>query len=76
MEKLVTFFLGGRHRAKVHIYLAQDLYKSAKKPDEYENIEVVKMPFAKACRDFLSGKILTTSYTIAGIALAKVKLKL
>lgn len=75
-EKLVTFFLGGRHRAKVHIYLAQDLYKSAKKPDEYENIEVVKMPFAKACRDFLSGKILTTSYTIAGIALAKVKLKL
>lgn len=75
-EKLITFFLGGRHRAKIHIYLAQDLYKSAKAPDEFENIEVVKMPFAKACRDFLSGTILTTSYTVAGIALAKDRLKL
>jgi len=60
--------------------LAQDLYKSAKQPDEGEIIEVVKMPFTKACRDFFSGKIPTTSYTLVGLtlalALAKDKLKL
>ncbi|MFH1894378.1 MAG: NUDIX hydrolase [Patescibacteria group bacterium] len=70
-EKFITFFLGGRHRAKIHIFLAQDLYKSAKEPDEGETIEVVKMPFAKACRDFLSGKILTTGHTLVGLALAR-----
>ena len=75
-EKLITFLLSGRQRTKFHIFLAQDLYQSKKDPDEEEAIEVIKMPFIKACRVFLSGKIPTTSYTLVGVALAKEKLKL
>lgn len=75
-EKLISFSFSGRQNTIFHIFLAQDLYKSPKKPDENEIIEVVKMPFKKACDIFLSGKILTTSYTLIGIALTKNKLKL
>jgi len=75
-KKLMTFLLAGRQKTKLHVFLATDLFKSEKKPDEGEIIKVIKMPFKRACDDFLSGKIETTSYTIIGIALAKERLKL
>jgi hypothetical protein len=75
-EKLNTFLLGGRQKSKIHVFLATDLYKSKKEPDEGEIISVVKMPFQKACDIFLGGKEETTSSTVVGIALAKDKLKL
>jgi ADP-ribose pyrophosphatase len=75
-QKLITYLSGGRQKSKIHIFLAQDLYLSSKRPDDGEIIEVVKMPFAQAYRDFLSGKIPTVGYTLVGLALAKERLKL
>lgn len=75
-EKLGSFILGGRQKCLFHVFLARELFKSPKDPDEGEIIEVVKMPFRKVCRDFLSGKILTTSFSLAALALAKERLKL
>jgi ADP-ribose pyrophosphatase len=76
LEKILTSPFAARWRQKVHIYLAQDLFESKKKSDQDEIIKVVKMPFQKAYKLFLSGKIPTTSYTILGMALAKEKLKI
>jgi len=75
-EKLTTFLTGARQRIKIHVYLAQNLFKSKKKNSDSEIIEVVKMPFQKALKLFLSGKEETTSYTLLGMILAKEKLKL
>lgn len=75
-KKLTTYLLGGRIKSKIHVFLAQDLYESKKTPDEGEFIEVVKMPFKKACKILLDGTQETTSYTVIGLALAKDRLKL
>lgn len=75
-KKLLTCPVDARRKARVHIFLAQDLFKSRKDTEEDEIIEVVKMPFQKAYKLFLEGKELTTSYTILGMALAKEKLNL
>lgn len=75
MEKLVTLCFSARDKKIIHIFLARDLFKSKKKPDQDEIIKVVKIPLEKAYKLFLSGKELTTSYTLLGIALAKEKLK-
>lgn len=75
-EKLLTCPFAARKRQRIHLFLARDLFKSRKEPDEDEVIEAVKMPFKKAYRLFLSGKKLTTSYTVLGMALAKEKLNL
>jgi ADP-ribose pyrophosphatase len=74
IEKLVTIMHGLKIRHKVHIYLATGLFKSPKEPDPDEFVEVVKMPFEKALKMFLTGKEETTGYTILGMLLAK-KLK-
>lgn len=76
MEKILTSPVSSRINQKVNFYLAQDLFPSSKKPDPGEIIEVVKMPFGKAYRLFLEGKIPTTIYTILGMILVKEKLKL
>lgn len=75
-EKLVTVCFDARDKKRIHIFLAQDLFKSKKKADEDEIIKVVKMPFKKSYNFLLSGKKPTTSYTLLGVALAKEKLKL
>jgi len=75
-EKLVSCPFDARRRARAHIFLATDLFKSKKETEDSEIIEVVKMPFQKAYKLFLSGKTPTTSYTILGMALAKERLKL
>lgn len=74
--KLITYFFSAREKVKLHILLAQDLYESKKDPDENEIIELVKMPFAKAYKDFFNGTIPTINYTLVGLALAKKRLKL
>lgn len=74
--KLATVLNSARIRNKVHIYLANGLYKSPKKPDTDEIIEIVKMPFKKAYKMFLNGKEETTGYTILSLILAKEKLKM
>jgi len=76
LDKLITILGGVKMRHSVHIYLARDLFRSTKKRDINEVIGVVKIPFKKAYRLFLSGKERTTSYTIVGMLLAKEKLNL
>ena len=75
-EKLVSVPFAAHIKQRVHIFLAQELFPSKKKRDEDEIIRVVKLPFKKALNLFLSGKVLTTSYTILGMLLAKEKLDL
>lgn len=75
-EKLINCIFSVREKKWVHIYLATNLFKSKKKREDSEIIEVVKMPFKRAYRLFLSGKIPTNSSTIIGMALAKEKLNL
>ena len=59
-----------------HIFLAQGLYPSVKEKDPLEFVKVYKMPLDKALKIFLSGKEITTAYTVAGLFMAKEKLKL
>lgn len=75
-QKLLSCPVGPRMKLGAHLYLATDLFESKKEKEDTEIIEVIKMPFPKASKLFLSGKILTTSYTILGMLLAKEKLKL
>jgi ADP-ribose pyrophosphatase len=75
IKKLITVLLGSKIKRKINIYLATGLFESPKKPDADELIDVVKMPIKRACKMFLSGKELTTAYTILGIILAMKKLK-
>jgi len=76
IEKLVTVCFSARDKKIIHLFLAQDLFRSDRRPDADEIIKVVKMPFKKAYKLFLSGRELTTSYTLLGMALAKEKLKI
>jgi ADP-ribose pyrophosphatase len=75
IEKLATVLDQSKVRHRFHIYLATGLFKSTKKRDVDEIIEVVKIPIKKAYEMFLTGKEETTSYTILGIMLALNKLK-
>lgn len=75
-EKLITCYHEPRKRMKIHIYLATNLFKSKKSREDTEIIEVCKLSFQKAYKLFLSGKELTTSYTLLGMNLAKERLKL
>ena len=75
LEKLVTFGISANSRGLHHSFLATGLTKVKRTPEENEIIEVIRMPIKKAYEMFLKGE-LTTSYTIAGIALAKEKLEI
>jgi len=75
-QKLLTAPLSARIRVRGHLYLARDLFRSKKKGPEEEIIQVVKIPFKKAYKLLLSGKVLTTSYTLLVMTLAKEKLNL
>lgn len=75
-EKILSCPFSSRDRRKINIFLATDLFESKKERDPAEIIEVVKMPFKKAYKLLSSGKILTNSYTVLGMALAKEKLRL
>lgn len=70
IDSLITVMLAARTKAAVTIYLARDLYPSKKDPDPDEFVEVIKMPFEKAYKMFVSGKVPTTSYTIIAFLLA------
>lgn len=75
-KKLITCGLSSRERGKIHIFLAQNLFDSKKAREDGEIIEVVKMPFKKAYQLLFRKKVLTTSYTLLGMVLAKEALKL
>ena len=75
-EKLIISHISPRIKADMHIFLAKDLFKSEKEKEPGEFIKPVKMPFEKAYDDFMTGKILTTGYTILGMTIAKERLKL
>jgi 8-oxo-dGTP pyrophosphatase MutT (NUDIX family) len=68
---LGRFSLSSRIKSRCYVYLARDLFRNKKARDEGEYIETVKMPFEKALQWSLSGRLLTTSYTIAALAMAK-----
>ncbi len=70
IRKLGKLFLTARTNSTCHVYYASGLYRSELPRDEGEYIEVVKMPFKKAFRMFLSGELPTTSFNIAAFALA------
>ncbi|MFH1036862.1 MAG: NUDIX hydrolase [Patescibacteria group bacterium] len=75
-EKLISYFIGGRHNSVVHIFLATDLFESKKESEDSEILDVVKMPFKKAYKKFFSGKSPVMSFTVIGLLLVKEKLKL
>jgi len=75
-QKLIFIQHNARIKLSVHLYLATDLFPSKKKADDDEIIKMVKMPFQKAYRLFKSGKIMTTSYTLLGMMLAKERLRI
>jgi 8-oxo-dGTP pyrophosphatase MutT (NUDIX family) len=76
IKKLGRFRLSSKIHSTCHVYQATGLFKHAKAHDEGEYIEVVKVPFTVAFENFLSGKLLTTSYGIAALALAKEKARI
>lgn len=71
LKKMVVYAPSARMNYMVHLYLAQDLFLSAKAPDDDEFIEVVKIPFEEAYQRFVKNWELTTSSTMMGLALAK-----
>jgi ADP-ribose pyrophosphatase len=71
IKKLNSFYAAASIKLKFHVYLATDLFPSFKEPDENEFIKVVKMPFSKAFKLFMSGKKRTTSSTLIAFLLAK-----
>ena len=73
--KLLTILNSARMRNRIHIYLAKGLFKSPKRADADEVLEIVKMPIKKAYESIISGKMETTGYTMLGIILAMNKLK-
>ena len=76
VEKLISILGTGRINYVAHIYLALDLYKTKKDIQENELLEIVKMPFEEAYQMFISGKTLTTGYTLIAFLMAKQKLGL
>lgn len=76
IKKIAEVISGARSRGKVHIYLAQNLYKSAKTPDEGEFIKVVRMPFKKAYNLFVKRKMISSPSNLAAFLLAKEELRL
>lgn len=74
VEKLITYYGGGRMNYIIHLYLAQGLFPSKKDPDEGEIIEIIKMPFEEAYKLFIKGKEPTLGSTVIGLLLAKDKL--
>lgn len=70
MRKLGVVLLSSRTHSKAHIYLAKNLFRSKKPREIGESIEVVRMPFSKAFKMFLSGALPTTSYSIAAFSMA------
>lgn len=75
ITKLISYMTSARINYVPHVYLAQDLFPAKKAPDEDEILEVIKMPFDKAYEMFVSGKELTTSYTIIAFLMAKDRLR-
>ena len=75
IRKLGQFYMSSRIRCMVHLYLATDLFEAKKKPDDFEFIEVVTMPFDRAYKRFVSGKNTSTGYTLAAFLLAKEKMR-
>jgi ADP-ribose pyrophosphatase len=75
IKKLTSFYAAASIRLNFNVYLATGLFPSFKEPDENEFIQVVKMPFAKAYKLFLTGKETTTSSTLIAFSLAKEILK-
>lgn len=71
MTKLGSFYGGANIKYVPHLYLARDLFPYPKKPDDDEFVTVVKMPFAKAYKLFVTGKEMTTSGTMIAFFLAK-----
>ncbi len=71
IKKLISFMGSAKINYMPYIYLATDLFPSTKAPDEDEYVEVIKMPFKKAYQMFVSGKVLTTSYTLVAFLMAK-----
>lgn len=71
IDNLTSVMLAARTRSKISIYLARDLYPENKDPDPDEFLEIVKMPFDEAYDLFVSGKQLTTSYTLIAFLMTK-----
>ncbi len=74
LVRLCPPLVSGRMRLMQHIFLATELFPSKRKGDDYEYIEVVKMPLDEAIK-FFTAREETTSATLAGLFLAREKLK-
>lgn len=67
LSKLGEFYVTAGIKKKYHLFLAENLYKSKKDPDEFEDIEIIKMSLEDALRLFTSGKEITTGNTLAAL---------
>lgn len=75
IEKLITYYGGGRMNFIISVYLAQDLFVSKKDPDVGEIIEVIKMPFDEAYERFIKKGEPTLGSTVIGLLMAKDRLR-
>ena len=75
IKKLAFFYAASTMRFVPNVYLATKLFPSPKQPDGNEFVTIVKMPFSKAYRMFLDGKVMTTASTLIAFLLAKQILK-
>lgn len=71
LTKLAVYAPSARMDYRVYLYLAKDLFKAYKAPDEDEFIKVVKMPFQKAYQEYVKRWKLTTSSTVLALEMAK-----
>jgi len=70
IRKLGSMMVAASLKTNIHVYLARDLFKSEKAPDEHEHLQVVEVKIDDAINSFLRGEN-TPQYSIAALMLAK-----
>lgn len=76
LEKLTEFFVSpGFCAEKMWVYLAVDLSETARNPEDDEDLEIVRLPFARALEMVADGEI-EDAKTIIGLQLAAARLGL
>lgn len=67
IKEIGEYYVTSGIRMKYYLYVAKDLFISPKNKDKYEDLEIIKMPITEAIDTFSSGKVITTSNTLAAL---------
>lgn len=74
LEKLIEFYTSaGFSNEKFHLYLLRDPELSDNNPEEFEELEVISMPFDEALEMAMTGQI-QDAKTVIGLLFAKERL--